>query len=392
MDDPQGGTSIATAAWPSVDHTKPEDEGGPNARSGLNYQDEIAVGFLIEMLETPTLLKVHCETHDDAVLVRQDEPSATRCAEFVQVKASEQDKLWSVADLCQRKRGTTGTSIFEISLSRDKHLEVSRFRLVTLRPVVSTLECLTHPFDALSRKPHALGMKALCSEIQSRFPGVVSAKGNGPSYWLENCFWDQRHSEEVVRQNNLVRLIRLSTSEGRSLLIEPAEVLLLELRAMAKAAGDAKWDPDCDKKIILREVLRGWWEQRTDELIKGSAQASGSKLAAKMRMAGLPDELVGLAVELRQGYAAASRTSRYLESNEAERLQRRVQSEVVSLRARLIAGQLSLDGAGFHALCLDRMDAVNAERGPAVEDRSAFLKGCMYDIADRCLLKFERPV
>ena len=194
-------------------------------------------------------------------------------------------------------------------------------------------------------------------------------------------------------ENNLVRLIRLSTSEGRSLLIEPAEVLLLELRAMAKAAGDAKWDPDCDKKIILREVLRGWWEQRTDELIKGSARASGSKLAAKMRMAGSPDELVGLAVELRQGYAAASRTSRYFKIEAKQNVcSDAYKSEVVSLRARLIAGQLSLDGAGFHALCLDRMDAVNAERGPAVEDRSAFLEGFMYDIADRCLLKFERPV
>ena len=52
--------------------------------------------------------------------------------------------------------------------------------------------------------------------------------------------------------------------------------------------------------------------------------------------------------------------------------------------------QLDVDGPAFHALCLDRMDAVNAERGPAAEDYSSFLKGCMYDIADRCLLKFAR--
>ena len=123
-------------------------------------------------------------------------------------------------------------------------------------------------------------MMVLCSEIQSRFPDIVSPKGNGPSYWLANCLWDQRHSEEAVRQSNLVRLIRLGMREGRSLLIEPAEVLLVELRAMAKAAGDAKWDPDCDKKIISREVLRGWWERRTDEMIEGRAQTAGGKLAA----------------------------------------------------------------------------------------------------------------
>lgn len=378
------------SAWPSIDHAKPDEEGGPIARTGFNYQDEIAVGFLIEMLETAVLLKVHCETHDDVVLVRQSEASEKRAAEYVQVKASEQDKLWSVADLCQRKKGKAGTSIFEISLGRDKHDEASTFRVVTLRPVVSALEPLTHAFTAPSRALGSNGMKAICTELETRFPGIISPKGNGASFWLVNCSWDQRHSEEAVRKDNLVRLVRLGGKEGRPLLIEPAEVLLDELRAMAKAAGDAKWDPDCDKKIITREVLRAWWEERTYELIEGAAARSGGKLAAKMMDAELPDELIGLAVEMRRGYAAESRASRYLEPHDAERLQRRVQSEVVSLRARFVAGQLDLDGPGFHALCLDHMDALNAERGPTTVDRSAFLKGCMYDIADRCLLRFAR--
>jgi Cap4 dsDNA endonuclease len=98
-------------AWPSIDDAKPNEEGGPIARAGFNYQDEIAVGFLIEMLETPTLLKVHCETHDDVVLVRQSSVSDKREAEYVQVKASAQDKLWSLADLCQRQLAKPGTSI-----------------------------------------------------------------------------------------------------------------------------------------------------------------------------------------------------------------------------------------------------------------------------------------
>jgi hypothetical protein len=110
-----------------------------------------------------------------------------------------------------------------------------------------------------------------------------------------------------------------------------------------------------------------------------------------MKDAGLPSELIKLAIDMRRDYAAASRTSRYLEPKEGERLQSRVKSEVMSLRARFVAGQLDLDGTEFHSLCLDRMDAVNADRGSAVEDRSAFLKGCLYDIADRCLLRFARP-
>ena len=218
-------------ALPSVDDVKPGEEGGPIARSGFNYQDEIAVGFLIEMLETPTLLKVHCETHDDVLLVRAVDGSPARLAEFVQVKAGALDKLWSIADLCARKNGRTGTSIFEISLARDKHLEVSRFRLVTLRPVVSDLKMLTFPFGSPGRAVDAERFKTLQKELDERFPALTSTKGNGLAYWLENSFWDERYSEESVRTNNLVRLIQLSAKEKRLMLPEFAEVLLEELRA-----------------------------------------------------------------------------------------------------------------------------------------------------------------
>jgi hypothetical protein len=51
---------------------------------------------------------------------------------------------------------------------------------------------------------------------------------------------------------------------------------------------------------------------------------------------------------------------------------------------------LDIDGAKFHSLCLDRLDTLSAEED-ADNDKSAFMKGCMYDIADRCLLEFARP-
>ena len=323
-------------------------------------------------------------------MVWQPEGATDRTAEYVQVKASEQDKFWSVADICQQKKGKTGTSIFETSLGRDQHVEASAFRLVTLRPVVAALKLLTYELNAPSRALASDSMKALRADLEARFPGIVSRKGNGPGFWLENCRWDERHSEAAVRRDNLIRLIELGHREGRPLLIEQAEVLLEELRAIAKAASAAKWDPDRDKKIITRTALRAWWEERTHELIEGAAAKSGGILVVKMEDAELSDDLIGLAVEMRRDYAAETRTPRYLKSDDAERLRRRVRSEVVSLRARFVAGQLDLDGPSFHALCLNRMHAVNAERGPAAEDHSAFLKGCMYDITDRCLIRFTR--
>src|SRR6476469_7869943 len=74
-----------TAAWPSIDDVQPGEEGGPNARRGFNYQDEIAVSFLIDMLEDPRIIKIHCETHDDVVLVRADLELQNTCAEYIQV-------------------------------------------------------------------------------------------------------------------------------------------------------------------------------------------------------------------------------------------------------------------------------------------------------------------
>jgi hypothetical protein len=99
-----------------------------------------------------------------------------------------------------------------------------------------------------------------------------------------------------------------------------------------------------------------------------------------------------MATDLRLGYASAVRTSRYMDGRESLKLTERVKSELLTLRALHTAGTLSADGPSFHALCIQRMDEINQQRPADVEDHSAFLKGCMYDITDRCLHRFARPV
>jgi hypothetical protein len=382
-------TTAAAEVWPSIDDAQPVEEGGPNARAGFNYQDEIAVGFLIDMLANPALVKVHLETHDDIVLVW--EKIDARIAEYIQVKAGEEEKFWSVPDICQRKKARTGTSIFEKSLDRDGYLEDSLFRLVTLRPVVAALKPLTFPRSSPGRQSVDADIVALAVEVETRCAGFRSPKGRDAAFWLANCFWDHRDSERAVERDNLVRLMRLAHQEGTSILFEPAENLLLELRARAKAAGAAKWLPDRLRKVITREELRTWWEARLFEISQGASTRSGGKLALKMAEAGLPDEMTALAAALRRTYASEARAARYLDESDVDNLQGRVLSEVASLRARFVAGELDVDPIRFHSLCLSRMDALNAERGAMVEDRSAFLKGCLYDITDRCLLRYNRP-
>lgn len=383
-------TELEAVEWPSVDDAAPVEEGGPVARTGFNYQDEVAVSILLDMLDTPAFEKVHCETHDDILIVFIDPESAARTAEFVQVKAGEPDQLWSVADLCRRKKTKPGTSIFESSLARDRHKEEARFRVVTLRDVKSDLKLLTYGTDAPARQPGSAHHTELLAAIEKKCPGSKSEKGNCADYWIANCRWEVRHSEDAVRQQNKLRIIQISADEGRQILWDQADLLLNELRDLAKTAGGAKWNSERQTKIITRTALRVWWEKRTEEIISGASAPSGGKLRKKLEEATLPRDVVELAVELRRRYARFSRTPKYMESELSDSLQDKVKAEVLTLRSKLIAGELDLNGPRFHALCVARLDQINAERESGTDDQSAFLKGCMYDIADRCLLRFVR--
>ncbi|MFC5357916.1 dsDNA nuclease domain-containing protein [Azospirillum himalayense] len=376
--------------WPSIDDAQPSEEGGPIARGGFSYQDEIAVGFLLEMIEDANLLKVHCETHDDLVLVRSAGPGTERIAEYAQVKAEEPDQLWTVATLCEKKK-SPNSSLFERSLARDRHAETARFRIVTLRPPASALVPLTYPADSEFRVLDCEAMREIHEELDRRFPEAKSPKGNDSAYWLAHCHWDARYDLQTVAKDNQRRLFSLGNKAGCVLLIEQITTLLEDLRAMAKTASDLQWVPHRAKKIITREFILNWWSDKLREIAEGAAQKSGGKLADKLVAVGVSADIIGLAIELRRDYAALIRSPRYMESDEIRAFQGRVKSDALTLRTQLMSGALKLDGTQFHARCVEQMDAINASRPTGVPDHSAFLKGCLYDIADRCLLRFEPP-
>ena len=172
-----------------------------------NYQDEIAVSFLLDMMDDQSIIKVHCETHDDILIVRATDDADQNCAEYVQVKATEPNQLWTVATLCQRNDGKAGTSILERSLAHDAHQEQARFRILTLRQVSTDLKILTNPVGSVGREPGCEGLKALKEEIDKKHPDLVSPKGNDCTFWLDCCYWDERHDEEAIRNRNRLRVI-----------------------------------------------------------------------------------------------------------------------------------------------------------------------------------------
>ena len=375
--------------WPSVEDTAPEEEGGPIARGGFDYQDEIAVSFLLEMIEKPQLLRVHCETHDDIVLIWIDVDGANT-AEFVQVKGELSRQLWSPAMLCNREKGRVGTSIFDKFLGKDKHSEQSAFRMVTRRPAGDELKLLTYDKTLAVRDLSAPAMIELKTAIEDKVKGHTSPKGNGTDYWLKRCFWDECQSEDDARHQNLVKVMRLAKCAGVDLLIDQADVLLNDLRRIAREAGVAKWATHKHIKIITRTHLLSWWKPRIASMALGGDGASGGKLQAKMRDASLTDSQVRMALDLRLDYAREVRTPKYMQDDESDQLQRKVKSAVNSLQADYIAGNLKVSASEFHALCLRRVKEIAAEVNSSNSNLEDYVQGCLYDITDRCLLQFAR--
>jgi hypothetical protein len=378
------GTEAEEVQWPSIDDHSPHEEGGPTARAGLSYQDEIVVGIFLDMIADASIKRVHCETHDDIAVVKVE--NATDVVEYVQVKSNEPDSLWSVASLCAK----ADESVCAKSLRRDQHKETSRFRIVTLRDVHSDLKLLTYPCYGLGREADCDGVAALSAAMKSKLPDLQSAKGNDIDYWLEHCRWDVRYDEKTIHDGNIFRTLKLAASHGVPILPEHAEVIENELCWWAHNAGRAFWVPDKEKKIIRRDQLLSWWTQKLDSIASGGSNVAGSKLRGKMDDAELSDDQIRMALELRREYAQMVRTPRYMSEPDVQGLQRRVKSALASLRAEQMAGTLPANGAAFHSLCLRKMDAISNDSGIQSEDRSAFLKGCMYDITDRCLHRFAR--
>ena len=172
--------------------------------------------------------------------------------EYIQVKSSEPDKLWSVADMCANRTD----SLCAKSLARDRFKEISQFRIVTLRAVTSKLSMLTYPCYGPGRETSCGAFAKLSAAMQGKLPDLVSQKGNGIDYWLEHCLWEVRHDDDNIRRANLLRIMRLAAKQGVVLLPEQAETIEDELRSWAYDAGRAFWIPDKAKKIISRADMR----------------------------------------------------------------------------------------------------------------------------------------
>jgi len=246
----------------------PLEEGGPIARGGFLYQDNVAVALCLEMLSNSELQAIHCETQDDLVLNRKVKGNVV--AEFVQVKSDALNQLWSPAKLYARdtlqNKPVVGTSIIEKQLARDRGDEPVSFRLVTLRDVNAELRCL--------KKPHAQRdsedlkeQNELVVSLTQHLGNCVSPNGRGLDYWANHMLCDVRESLQALEQSNLVTLQEyLNTELKLPCLMAQTRGVYADLVEEMRRCAEARWSFGPERKRIGRDDLIAWIKKRATSI------------------------------------------------------------------------------------------------------------------------------
>ncbi|MHB1141661.1 MAG: dsDNA nuclease domain-containing protein [Sulfuricaulis sp.] len=380
---------MSSLALQSVRDAMPTNQGGIYARQGFAYQDDVAAKFYIEMLSNENLVEVACETHDDILLIWNQD--SIEIAEYAQVKAEHPDRLWSIAMLCEKTKSRTkpdgyGTSILETSLARDSHLQHSWFRIVTCRQIHSDLDPLIQEHGHSYRLPSHPPFSALTEQINQKIGNFKSIKGNDALYWLTNTCW-QVISETDISSLNHQALAQVLHAMGEPSDPDAVRSIYDNLRTLAKDTAELPLSRYKEKHVTRSQLIEKIksWNQPYPRM--GQVE----RLEQKLKDAGLDSTCLGVAKDQRRFYLMKKRTSAYLTTDQAEDVEHNVLDVLHKLRSALDSGELVEDGVNFHDRCLK---AVSSAASIAMDSNGVvlggYLSGCMYEITARCRHRFKK--
>jgi Cap4 dsDNA endonuclease len=375
-------------SYSSYHDIPPLEIGGVVARRGFYFQDHVAAGYCIDMLQQGSDLKaVWCEALDDVTLVRDDK--TIEKFEFVQVKNNESINSWSVAQLCKRDKKGVGSSILEKSLAYERGSEPCFFRIVTCLRVNKELEILALPLTSQERIRSHTNFTKLSEKIENKLPGCQSPNGSDTSSWLSRTTWEVSHAADALENKNLLKLRKNICSLGMWLAEDQWDELYRKVLHKVQEAGRAEWKIDPEAKKICRDNFLKWIQKEVERSLHPSAKGTGVKLSEKMKKAAIPYESIEIAKEQRRAYRNSSLGNSYMDLSKRTQLEQETSAHLNLLLSQLDAGKINDDGIEFHTRCLEGLSLIKSGRS---DISLAFLQGYMYNLADRCVYRFTTKV
>lgn len=373
-------------SWPSYHDIQPLESGGVTARRGFEFQDHVAVGYCLGMCEDEALSEVWCESLDDITLVRTKEDGEE--FEFVQAKNNEFNHLWSIAELCKRKKNKAGSSILEKSFAYERGAEPCCFRIVTSLRVNNDLQILTFPLSSPRRRPPSQELNALSKEISKKISDYTSPRGNDVSSWLSRTVWDVRHSSQALENDNLLKLRRIGYELNHFLAEDQWDEVYKKILSKIQDTSLLKWDINPEKKKVKREDFLDWLKQVFIQTQRPGIGGTGTKLQEKMELAGIPSESIETAKEQRRNYRMRTLDPSFMDLSKWKSVEEEAQAYLHELKSELDAGKLNDSGMEFHHLCLKRLSEFKHNHHENIS--LPLLHGYMYNLTDRCLHRFSR--
>lgn len=244
----------------------PSNAGGVAARAGFTYQDQVGVGFLLDMLADTTIVAVEFETADDITLRLFEDGSCIN--EYVQVKTTEDDRKWSIKEITDRSKSgrntIPGTSLCEKSLACDRFEAEPRFRIVSKRDVASALRPFCVPRGR--RKAVMEKVAALKESFSKKHRSFTSTNERNLGQWAENLYWQVAGSGDGLERDCVNKILRMCEAEGSIPAMARAEAIYKELLSQVRDASEADRATDGDKKSLSRTEIQQWWQEELEDI------------------------------------------------------------------------------------------------------------------------------
>jgi len=363
----------------------PLDISGRHARKGFTYQDHVAVGLCITMLNSSTLKEIWLETHDDIMLFWEDKGQTT--VEFVQVKAINQLSRWSVSSICGS--GNMSDSIVKKLMDQDRCTEATLFRIVSSYDVNQELSVLKMAIKSTERNAAATKEVELSDEIKKKLGDLKSPNGKTIAEWVKLCWWDKKadNEQDLVSSNKIALEVALN-SLGKPIFSDQRDEIYQKLLSFCQDAstGDLSLNSDCYK--VTRQKLIDWLTNTIDILY--TPTAGGKKLEEKLKKAkNVPDDYILNARQLKYDYLQRRLTNDFIQPSEMSDLESVIHGELFTMKLALDNGVL--DEEQFHKLCMDKLDEIKKSDPFKSKNIPDYIfSGYMYDLASKCIHRFRK--